>query len=189
MLSKEDKNRIQLEEQYRLEVAKQIKQASGFERVEKAIKILQAIAIIAGVWATYTAYQKQVDDRIIQEKQNAEQAAREYRKGFYEKQFQFYAEALDATATLATEEYGSADYKEARKNFYRLFWGKLSIVEDKTVEANMVKFEQLLNSFEADNNRIDAYELKQASLRLAHAASRYSIQVWLDSTEQKNYNR
>lgn len=189
MLSSEERNKIALEEQYRNEIVQKFKTKSKFDLVESVIKILQGLAIIAGIWATYYAYKKQNEDRIIQEKQSNAQTAKEFRKGFYEKQFQFYSEALDATATLATEEIGSKDYVDARKKFYRLFWGRLSIVEDKTVESNMVTFEKLLSSFEQKDNETTRSDLQQASLQLAHAASRYTINVWLDSTERKNYNR
>jgi hypothetical protein len=189
MLSSEEKNKIELEEQYRYEVIQKFKSKSTFDLVESAIKILQGLAIIAGIWATYYAYKKQNDDRIIQERENIEQTAKEFRRGFYEKQFQFYSEALDATATLATERIGSKDYTDARQKFYRLFWGRLSIVEDKTVEAKMVIFEKLLSAYEQEDNEAAQSDLQQASLELAHAASRYTINVWLDSTERKNYNR
>jgi hypothetical protein len=189
MLTNEEKTKIALQEQYRNEVIQQNKSKSKLDVVEGVIKILQGLAIIAGIWATYYAYKKQNDDRLIQEKENAEQTAKEFRKAFYEKQFQFYTEASEAAATLATEKQGSEDYVKARKQFYRLFWGRLSIVEDKTVESSMMKFEQLLNAYEQNSKEVIQFNLEQASLQLAHAASKYTINIWLDSTERKNYNR
>lgn len=189
MLTAEDKNKIELEERYRYEVAQQFKPKSKLNVVENVIKILQGLAIIAGIWATYYAYKKGSQDRILQEKAAAAQTAKEFRKGFYDKQFELYAEAAGATATLATEEIGSQDYIAARKKFYRLFWGELSIVEDKTIEAKMVEFEKLLVSYEQGDENVSQHNLQQASLRLAHSASKYTINVWLDSTERKNYNR
>lgn len=188
MLTNEEKTKIELQEMYRNEVEQKFKAKSKLDRFETIIKILQGLAIIVGIWATWYAYKKQNDDRILQEKQNIEQTAKEFRRGFYEKQFQFYSEASDATATLATEEIGSDDYIKARKNFYRLFWGRLSIVEDRTVEGKMVIFERLLRSYESKEKATQS-QLQQASLQLAHAASKYTIHVWLDSTERKNYNR
>jgi hypothetical protein len=188
-LTDEEKIKIELEEQYRNEVLQKFKTKSKLDLVETIIKILQGIAIIVGVWATYIAYKKQNEDRAIQEKASIEQTAKEYRKGFYDKQFQFYSEACDATAILATEKIGTADYIQARKKFYRLFWGRLSIVEDKTVEAKMVEYEGLLSRYEDFNTEVTQSDLQQASLKLAHSASKYTINVWLDSTERKNYNR
>jgi hypothetical protein len=189
MLSNEEKTRIEHEENYRNELHQRTKTKSKLDLVETAIKLLQGLAIIVGIWATYYAYQKQNEDRANQEKTKYEQTAKEFRKGFYEKQFQFYAEASDAVATLATEKIGSKDYIEARQKFYRLFWGRLSIVEDKTVESKMVIFEGLLSKYEEGDSGVTQSDLQQASLQLAHAASKYTINVWLDSAERKDYNR
>lgn len=187
MLTIEEKSRIVLEEQYRNEVAKKFK--SKIDLVETFIKILQGLAIIAGIWATYYAYKKQSNENRNRELEQLQQTAREFRKSFYEKQLQYYAEAAEATATLATEEIGSEDYLKARKTFYRLFWGRLSIVEDKTVEARMKHFHNLLKDYEQKQTDITKDDLEQASLQLAHDASKYTINVWLDSTERKYYNR
>lgn len=157
--------------------------------LEKATKILQGLAIVIGIWATYNEYRRQNEARLQQEKDRYEQTAKEFRKHFYEKQLDYYAEATEATATLATEEMGSADYILARKTFFRLFWGKLSIVEDKSVEASMVQFKNLLLQYENKEEDVSQQDLQQASLKLAHDASRYTINVWIDSTEQRNYNR
>jgi len=187
MLTEEEKTRILLEEQYRKEVSKKFK--SKIDLVETIIKILQGLAIIVGIWATYYAYQKQNEENRLQEIKQREQTAREFRKSFYEKQLQYYAEAAEATATLATEKPGSEDYIKARKTLDRLFWGRLSIVEEKTVEARMIQFKKILDAYEQAATDEIKEDLKQASLHLAHDASRYTINVWLDSTERKNYNR
>lgn len=157
--------------------------------LEKATKILQGLAIVIGIWATYNEYRRQNEVRLQQERDRYEQTAKEFRKHFYEKQLDYYAEATEATATLATEELNSPDYIQARKTFFRLFWGKLSIVEDKSVEASMVQFKNLLLQYENREEGVSQQDLQQASLKLAHDASRYTINVWIDSTEQKNYNR
>jgi len=187
MLTNEEKSRIVLEEQYRNEVAKKFK--SKIDLVETFIKILQGLAIIVGIWATYYAYKKQNDENRAQDLKQIQQTAREFRKSFYEKQLQYYTEAAEATATLATEDKGSEDYMKAKKAFYRLYWGRLSIVEDKTIEARMIQFDNLLKDYEQKESDISKEELKQASLKLSRDASKYTINVWLDSTERKNYNR
>lgn len=187
MLTEEEKTRIFLEEKYRKEVSKKFK--SKIDLVETVIKILQGLAIIVGIWATWYAYQKQNEENRIQELKQREQTAREFKKSFYEKQLQYYAEAAEATATLATEKKGSEDYVKARRTFDRLFWGRLSIVEEKTVEARMVQFKKILEAYEQTETEEIKEDLKQASLQLAHDASRYTINVWVDSTDRKNYNR
>jgi len=72
MLSNQEKIKIEFEEQYRNEFLGKFKTKSKLDLLETTIKILQGFAIIAGIWATYYAYRKQNDDRIIQEKANIE---------------------------------------------------------------------------------------------------------------------
>ena len=162
---------------------------SKIDLIETVTKILQAVAIIAGIWATYFAYQKFNVEKQIQVEMQNQQLAKEFRKSFYEKQLQFYIEAVEATATISTEEKGSNEYNKAKKEFYKLYWGKLSIVENITVETKMAEFETLLKDYENNINGVDRNKLELASLGLAHAASQYTINVWLDTTERKNYNR
>jgi hypothetical protein len=189
MLTEEEKTKIELQEQYRNEVSARLKTAPKVDLVEKVAKILQGLAIVIGIVATYTEYKNQNEERLRQDRARFEQTAKEFRKYFYEKQMDFYTEATDATATLATEEKGSAEYKAARKDFFRLFWGKLSIVEDKSVEDRMVEFRDVLLQYEKGENNVSQADLEQASLNLAHDASKYTINVWIDSTERSNFRR
>lgn len=192
MLTDLEKTKIELEEKYRAEVNASLNGKPKIDLVEKVTKILQGLAIIIGIWATYNEFRKQNEAkkeqeiaRVQQEKDRFEQTAKEFRKDFYQRQLEYYAEATKATATLATEKKGSPDYLEARKNFYRLYWGKLSIVEDKSVEKRMVEFEELLRQYESGDASAD---LQQASYRLARDARKNTLEVWIDSSERKNYH-
>lgn len=182
MLSEQEKTKIELEEKYRNEVTKRLRTKSKIDLIETAIKIAQGFAIIAGIVATYYTIQDK-------NKQQKIDTAKEFKKTFYEKQFQFYTEASEAAATLATEDYKSTDYVTARKQFYRLFWGRLGIVEDTTVEASMVRFHNSLTEYEQKPDSVRKSNLQQASLKIAHNASIYTINIWLDSTERKKYDR
>ncbi len=69
-----------------------------------------------------------------------------------------------------------------------------SDLDEKTIEE-ILKLGRRKN-FDKDDSVLLEHEtgvtqddLKQASLRLAHDASLYTINVWVDSTERKNYNR
>jgi hypothetical protein len=189
MLTEEERTKIELQEQYRNEVSARLKAAPKVDLIEKVAKILQGLAIVIGIVATYIEYKNQNEERLRQDRARFEQTAKEFRKYFYEKQMDFYTEATEATATLATSEKGSAEYKAARKDFFRLFWGKLSIVEDKSVEARMMDFRNVLLQYERGENNVTQADLEQASLNLAHDASKYTIDVWIDSTERSNFNR
>jgi len=50
-------------------------------------------------------------------------------------------------------------------------------------------FKDLLETYEKVDSEVSRLDFEQASLKLAHAASKYAINVWLDSTERKDYNR
>ena len=65
MLTDEEKARIVFEEQYRNEVAQKFKSKSGIDLIETIIKILQGLAIIVGIWATYYAYKPCISNSLI----------------------------------------------------------------------------------------------------------------------------
>lgn len=206
MLTEAEKTQIEWQEKYRAEVARKFTPAARINYIETITKILQGMAIVIGIWATYnqfTNYKKEQKEQAIRE---TKQAAQDFARNFYQKQFEYYAEATEATATLATAPKGSADYLAARDKFYRLFWGRLSLVEDACVESRMVQFKLLLEYYEQDQqwsgtlnntcnespiriNSIDQSTLQQASLRLAHDARLFILDTWLPESERKKYNK
>jgi hypothetical protein len=116
-----------------------------------------------------------------------------------------YIEGVSATSIISTAVPQSKEYEEARSKFFELFWGKMSMFEDKCVEARMVEFRKLLIKFELKdfspiifNNPCDAQKclydtvdqviLKKVSLELAHQCRVYTIKTWLPSQEQTQYN-
>ena len=111
MLTDLEKTKIELEEKYRAEVNASLNGKPKIDLVEKVTKILQGLAIIIGIWATYNKFRKQNEAkkeqeiaRVQQEKDRFEQTAKEFRKDFYQRQLEYYAEATKATTTLATEK-------------------------------------------------------------------------------------
>jgi hypothetical protein len=187
-LTEQEKLKIQLEENYRNEITSNLTNKKKIDWIETVTKIGQGLAIIIGIIVTISQFKKQTEDKRQQERDRLEQTAKEYRKYFYQKQFEFYSEAVEATAILSTEELYSEDYNKARKLFFRLFWGRLSMVEEKSVENDMMDFKKLLIEYEKPNSAITIDQLQQASLCLAHDASWYTINIWLDNNEIKNYN-
>lgn len=206
MLTEAEKTHIELQEKYRAEVAGKFRPAAKINYIETVTKILQGLAIIIGIWATYNEFRKYNEEKKEAVEKEARQSARDFSRNFYQKQFDYYAEATEATATLSTAPKGSADYIAARDKFYRLFWGRLSLVEDACVEAKMVQFKDLLEYYEHDQHwsgtlsdkcsskpititSVDQHTLQQASLRLAHDARLYVLDTWLSEEERKKYNR
>ena len=105
----------------------------------------------------------------------------EFRKRFWEEQLVLYREATDAAAEIAI----ALDLKAsatAREKFWKLYWGKLSMVEDKGVERAMVSFGTALGKCEAGTDAEcfgvveggTVTELRKAAYTLAHCA-RFSL--------------
>ena len=196
-LTQAEKERIRLEEKYRDELKKE-KPVSFFDRFDGPIKLLQGLAIAIGIIATLIQYASNSSH------ERAE-AAREYQKSYYQAQMAVYAEAVNETAVLSTATPDSTEYLTARQKFFELFWGRMSMFEDKCVEAKMVEFRKLLIKFEQKDysavsfrdpcssfvctyDTVDQVALKKASLRLAHECRVYTIRTWLPKEEQNKYN-
>ena len=75
--------------------------------------------------------------------QFADKTAQANREPFLTRQLELCFEASDAGATLATET-DPVLWEKARKSFWRLYWGPLSVVEDSAVEGAMVKLGRLV---------------------------------------------
>jgi hypothetical protein len=194
-----EKEKIRLEEEYKAQLKKDKPGRKSFsERFDPPIKLLQGFAIAVGIFATIWQYMSNSSN------ERAE-AAREYQKSYYQAQMAVYAEAVNATATLSTATPDSTEYLKAWEKFYQLFWGRMSMFEDKCVEAKMVEFRMLLIKFEHKDftpitfpdpcsslrctyDTVDQVTLRKASLRLAHECRIYTIKTWLPKEEQDKYN-
>lgn len=82
-----------------------------------------------------------------------------------------YTEATQAAATLSTTEDGP-ERDAAEQRFWSLYWGELALVESLEVEQAMAAMGWGLNE------GADSAELKQLSLRLAHACRDSLVQSW-----------
>jgi hypothetical protein len=198
MLSDEEKNKIRLEEAYRNEVKKLGAKKSLFDYIEGPSKLFQAVAIIVGVSLSLLQYRSNSTSE-------RKESARDYQKTFYQSQMNVYAEAVNSTSIVSTADPKSEYYQKGREQFFQLFWGRMSMFEDKCVEQKMIQFRKLLIKFENEdfssitfydscNNRKNYYDtvsqvtLKLASLQLAHQCRAYTITRWLPPEEQKSYN-
>lgn len=92
-------------------------------------------------------------------------------KPFLERQLKLYTEATQAAATLAVSEKPDELYR-ASERFWSLYWGELALVEDKRVEAAMVRFGRALESGGFGQ------QLQQHSLALAHACRDSLAESW-----------
>jgi len=108
--------------------------------------------------------------------QYADQRAQANRQPFLEKQLALSFEASDAAAQLATET-DPVKWELSRKNFWRLYWGPLGIVEDRGVEAAMVRLGQVVPR-DATTPALPMTELQRPSLELAHAVRELVLRSW-----------
>jgi hypothetical protein len=198
MLSEEEKNKIQLEETYRAEIKeKYSKPPSFFDKIDGPMKFVQGFAIAVGIILSLLQYSRNSQSE-------REEAARNYQKTFHEEQMKVYAETVHAASIISTATPLSPEYMDARQQFLQLFWGRMSMFEDKCVEGKMVLFRKLLIKFEKQDysilafkdacsetvcyyDTIDQVALKKAALKLAHQCRLYTIKTWLPIEEQVKY--
>ncbi len=197
MLSGQEKDKIRLEEVYRAEVKDKLSDKTG-SWIERWVNVIQPLAIIIGIIISVGTF-------INNSANQREEAARDYKKTFYQEQMKVYAEAVSSTAILATADTSGQNYQTAHDQFYQLFWGRMSMFEDKCVEQKMVQFRKLLIKFDNSDFRpvtftdscnnttqyfdtVDQVTLKFASLQLAHQCRVYTITRWLPPQEQNTYN-
>jgi hypothetical protein len=97
----------------------------------------------------------------------------EARKQYLTRQLDLYTEATRAAAKLATARQGSPDYTKAWGRFWELYWGELSMVENREVEGAMKSMGDCLNG-----NCQGCEDLKRCSLDVAHACRRSLADSW-----------
>jgi hypothetical protein len=128
------------------------------QQVSPTVIISVAVALI-GIWQ-FTEQQEQ---------KNKEQ--------FLLKQLEMSFEASDTVAKLATET-DPVKWEEARLKFWRLYWGTLSIVEDREVEAAMVHLGSQVPKEPVSQPSLPMKVLERPSLCLAHKARNLLLSSW-----------
>jgi hypothetical protein len=99
------------------------------------------------------------------------------RQPFLTEQLELCFEASDAAGRLATEP-DPAEWEKARREFWRLYWGVLSIVEDPEVEGAMVNLGELVPAQPVNNVELPMTSLHNRSYDLAHAIRRLLLKSW-----------
>src|SRR6185369_10509268 len=156
------------------------------KRLDVIAKFIGTAVILVGIAVPFYQYtrtlekdrQDRVDKKAAEEAQQAKQAdaaLREAQKPFLQRQTELYFEATGAAAKLATLEKGP-ERDNARKRFYELYWGDLSVVEDEIVETAMVRFHDKLDDFE--KGKAEKFDLQEMSLELAHACRNSMARGW-----------
>lgn len=108
----------------------------------------------------------------------------EFRKRFWEEQYALYSKAVNAAATIAAA-HDLDSVQPAREEFWCLYWGSLSMIEDRNVEVAMVNFGKKLCEFEKRGRLLDnpacgavPTDLRVAAYDLAHSMRESLARTW-----------
>ena len=104
--------------------------------VEKTLKWIGAVVALGGLALGVVNYLATV-------RRDAETRNLEARKQYLTRQLDLYTEATRAAAKLGTAPPDSPEYLKARTRFWELYWGELSMVENREVEAAMKRMGEL----------------------------------------------
>ena len=99
------------------------------------------------------------------------------RQPFLQKQLELCFQATETAGRLATETY-PAEWEKARLTFWRLYWGPLSVVEDRAVEGAMVELGRHVPAQPVTSPNLPMRELEGASYNLAHAVRDLVLTSW-----------
>jgi hypothetical protein len=142
-------------EQIRLQNQKLALELAGLKKgkpwyhvLTNVVPIITALIAIAGFWWGLIRYQdEQQRNRLEQEKQSLreeETAEREFMKPWLDNQRDTYQQAIAAASTIANSD-NPATRRQAAEEFWRLYQGKMILVETKAVSAAMVDFGHCLD--------------------------------------------
>jgi hypothetical protein len=101
--------------------------------------------------------------------------ANEFKKAFWTEQLTLYKKATSLAATLAVSK-NLNDVEEDREDFWKLYWGQLSIIEHPEVKDAMVEYGNQLYEVEKGNQSTST--LRQLSYNLARACRKSLAKTW-----------
>ena len=121
--------------------------------------LLTLITAGIGIWQ-FTAQQRQAN-----------------RLPFLQKQLELCFQATETASRLASET-DPIEWEKARVTFWRLYWGPLSIVENRAVESAMVELGRLVPDKPSVAPQLPMTALGVPSYKLAHAARDLVLESW-----------
>ena len=147
------RERLQLEnDKLRLELAERRREKPWYHLPAQVVPIVTALLAIAGFsWGIVQYGQEQKKNRDEQKDQSRRQqelAEREFMKPWLESQREIYAQALAAAAAVANASEAKVR-GQAAEDFWRLYQGKMILVETRPVSDAMVSFGSCLDGTKA----------------------------------------
>lgn len=157
-----------------------------YQTLELAAKFIGSVLVLAGIIVTIVHFNKSQSNQLkalekqiqSQQKENKEMHLNNFQNSFWQQQLKFYIEASSHAAKLTQYELNSEAYLEVRNRFYTLFWGPMSIVEDKLVKEAMEDYSSYLQIYEDTKSEEDLHRLQQKSYQLAKTCRESSIKRW-----------
>jgi len=148
-----------------LELADVRKGKPWYHVLTQLVPIVTALIAIAGFWWGLIRYQdEQQKNRLEQQKQSLreeESREREFMKPWLESQRETYQQALSAAATVANSD-NAQRQRQAAEEFWRLYQGKMILVETKTVSDAMVDFGHCVENSRITCTRSEMNDLSRA---------------------------
>jgi len=138
----------------------QLKQ-TRHDRLNRSLPWITAMLALATLaWQTYSAYVTALDN---------------FHKEYWSRQLVVYEAAIDLASKLSTEEAGAARDVDF-KSFTELYYGKLVIYEDPTVEKAMVNFRESYLDYERNPGRQN--DVQHAVRDLANECRKSAAKTW-----------
>jgi len=145
---------------------------NGTHTLDSTLKLIQVLSIVVGAVISILSFNNARVKEAEARKSDFEKRQIEAAKPLLELRQKRYTEAVEAVSVLATpDRHTPQELEKARKRFEELYWGELSMVEEKGVEAAMVKMRQSLNSGSAS-------EVQQATYDLSHVLRDSLLKSW-----------
>jgi hypothetical protein len=161
-------------EKLKLELAAMGKARPWYHFPIQIVPLVTALVAVAGFsWGIVQYGNEQAKNRSAQKEQAERQrvvAQREFMKPWLESQREIYAQALAAAAAVANAD-DARTRARAAEEFWRLYQGKMVLVETKAVSGAMVAFGNCLDRTElCDRKEMNARSRNLASAMAASMA-------------------
>ena len=123
------------------------------------------------------------------QKAELKQKEREFRKELSFRQINYYSEISQAMGELVTilsyrDSLFSKSYYSRKNNFEALYFGKMNLMESKSVDVELRLFHEVLGKYEMDDPGVKIDDLRNAAFNVNNAfrkSIRETFDVKLDS--------
>ncbi|GAB2554950.1 hypothetical protein [Spirosoma areae] len=108
--------------------------------------VVPLCTVMAGVW------QFQYGQNVNQEQ--------EFKRRIWEKRLEAYSQIGDITGQLIGAASNARQFDSLSRHFSQIYWGKLPLVEDDSVEIKMKRFKEEVESFKQKEATVEDLETK-----------------------------